>query len=55
MQDKITQIFKTISEHLADSLSSYGENSNQYYFGRLTSSEELYKKIEKILFKDNEE
>lgn len=54
MQDKITQIFKTISDHLSDSLHSYDENSNQYYFGRLCSSEELYKKIENILFEEDE-
>ena len=53
MDDKITKIFQVISYHLSDSLSSYNENSNQYYFGRLCSSEELYKKIEKII--DEEE
>ena len=46
MDEVITEILDILSKHLTDDKNGYCEFNNDYYFGRLCSSEELYKHIE---------
>lgn len=45
MNEIIVEILDIIFEHLKDDKCGYSEFNNDYYFGRLCSSEELYKHI----------
>ena len=41
MDEIVIEILNMISEHLTDDKNGYCEFNNDYYFGRLCSSEEL--------------
>ena len=49
MNEIIVEILDIIFEHLKDDKRGYSEFNNDYYFGRLCSSEELYKHIKNYI------
>lgn len=49
MDDKVTKIFQLISEHLSCNIKGYDSTKTDYFFGRLCSSEELFRDVSEIV------